>query len=245
MRITVCDDEPLYLTQVADLVRGYLAKKGLDMAVAEFTDPAELLKTEEADGGSQIYLLDILMEGLDGLELGRRIRAYNPDAFLLYLTSSKEFALEAYRVHPASYLLKPVQPERLYEELELCLAALLPPERAACVIAVKTADGLIPLSLACVNAVEYYDHRLVYHLTDGSQVERVSARESFDLQAREFTACAPFVKTASSYFVHLDNVLSISPHGFRMKNGEEFPITKKYIAAKDAFLRHKFGGDQA
>ncbi len=61
----------------------------------------------------------------------------------------------------------------------------------------------------------------------------------------EFTSCGAFVKTARSYFINLDNVLSISPYGFRMKNGEEFPITKKYIAAKESFLRHKFGGGHA
>lgn len=245
MRITICDDEPLYLAQLTDSVAGYLEQKGLDMAVAQFTSPSALLEYEAENGGSQIYLLDIIMEGIDGVELGRQIRAYNPGAFILYLTASKEFALDAYCVHPVSYLLKPVQPERLYEELERCLAELLPPERAVPVIAVKTADGLIPLPLNHVNAVEYYDHRLVYHLTDGSRVERVSARESFDLQAGEFTSCGAFVKTARSYFINLDNVLSISPYGFRMKNGEEFPITKKYIAAKESFLRHKFGGGHA
>lgn len=244
MRITICDDEPLYLAQVSGYVAGYIEKKGLDVAVVEFTSPSALLDYEGENGGSRIYLLDILMEGIDGVELGRRIRSYNPDAFILYLTTSREFALEAYCVHPASYLLKPVQPERLYEELERCLAELLPAERTVPVIAVKTAGGLVPLSLDRVDAVEYYDHRLVYHLTDGGRVERVTSRESFDLQAREFTPYGEFVKTASSYFVNLDNVLSIAPHGFRMKSGEEFPITKKYIAAKEAFLRHKFGGSQ-
>lgn len=244
MRITICDDEPLYMAQVSDHVTGYLEKKSLDMAVVGFTSPNALLEYEAENGGSQIYLLDIIMEGISGVELGRKIRSYNPRAFIIYLTSSKEFALEAYCVHATSYLLKPIQPERLYEELELCLTALLPPERTVPVIAVKTADGLIPISLNQVNAVEYYDHRLVYHLTDGGRVERVTSRESFDLQAREFTSYGKFVKTASSYFVNLDNVLSISPYGFRMKNGDNFPVTKKYIAAKESFLRYKFGGGQ-
>lgn len=245
MRITICDDEPFYMAQVSNYVTGYLEKKGLDMAVEEFTSPNVLLEYEAENGGSQIYLLDIIMEGIDGVELGRRIRSYAPDAFIIYLTSSKEFALEAYDVHAMSYLLKPIQPERLYEELELCLDRLLPPERIIPVITVKTADGLIPLPLNRVNAVEYYDHRLVYHLTDGGRVERVTSRESFDLQAQEFIVHGDFAKTASSYFVNLDNVLAISPYGFRMKNGDEFPITKKYNAAKESFLRHKFGGGQA
>lgn len=242
MRITICDDEPMYTAQISRQVIEYLMTKGLELEVESFDRPEALLEYEEKNGGSQIYLLDILMEAMNGVELGRRIRSYNPEGYLIYLTTSPEFALEAYDVHPASYLLKPLSPERLCRELDRCLSQLLPPERTVEVITVKTAEGLVPLPLDQVDAVEYYDHRLVYHLTDGSRVERVSSRESFDLQAREFTARGEFVKTSSSYFVHLDNVLSVSPYGFRMKSGEEFPITKKYIAAKESFLRYKFGG---
>ena len=73
MRITICDDEPLYLAQLTDSVAGYLEQKGLDMAVAQFTSPSALLEYEAENGGSQIYLLDIIMEGIDGVELGRQI----------------------------------------------------------------------------------------------------------------------------------------------------------------------------
>ena len=40
--------------------------------------------------------------------------------------------------------------------------------------------------------------------------------------------------------VNMENILSASPRSFRMKNGEAFPITRKYAAAKDIFLKYKF-----
>lgn len=240
MRITLCDDEEQQLALISAYISDYTKKENLDIQIKEFLDPRELLDYERGNGGSAVYLLDIVMDAMSGLELARRLREYNKKALIIFLTTAREFSLEAFSVHAFSYLLKPLDKETLFSELDKCFTYCLPVKKAEIVITVKTAEGVIPLRPEQINAVEYFDHRLVYHLQDNRKIEGISSRERFDRQAASIAALEMFVKCASSYFVNMDNILSIVHQCFKMKNGAEFPITRKYAATKDVFLKYKF-----
>ena len=49
-------------------------------------------------GAFDIYILDIIMPGCSGIQLGKDLRRADPDGKILHLTSSAEYALESCRV---------------------------------------------------------------------------------------------------------------------------------------------------
>ena len=68
-----------------------------------------------------LYLLDILMPGVDGLAAAREIRTFDEAAQIVFLTTSPGFAYESYGVRALDYLLKPVDEELLFALLDkLC-----------------------------------------------------------------------------------------------------------------------------
>jgi two-component SAPR family response regulator len=84
--------------------------------VKGFTDAGEALaylRVHPVD----IALLDINMPGTDGITLASRIKQIRPKTSILFLTAYKEYAFDAYAVHPAGYLLKPVSLEKLAAEI--------------------------------------------------------------------------------------------------------------------------------
>lgn len=109
MRISVCDDEEYQLSLIGACMSEYINRKSLDIEVKKFKNPYELLDYEKRNGRSHIYLLDIVMDGMSGLELGRRIREYNERAEIIFLTTASEFSLDAYSVNAFSYLVKPFE----------------------------------------------------------------------------------------------------------------------------------------
>ena len=64
-----------------------------------------------------IALLDINMPQVDGITLAARIKELHPQTAILFLTAYKSYAFDAYAVHPAGYLLKPVSLEKLAAEV--------------------------------------------------------------------------------------------------------------------------------
>ena len=56
----------------------------------------------------QILLMDIYMPEKMGIQAAQEIREMGSGCSIIFLTSSKEYALEAYRVDAVQYLLKPI-----------------------------------------------------------------------------------------------------------------------------------------
>ncbi|MBO4927575.1 MAG: response regulator [Clostridiales bacterium] len=114
MKAICVDDEPLAveytlsqctLLPEIDEVKGFTdAQSALDWLR---THPAELA------------LLDINMPETDGITLAFRIKELFPKIVIIFLTAYKEYAFDAYSVHPAGYLLKPVSQEKLAAEVRL------------------------------------------------------------------------------------------------------------------------------
>ena len=78
----------------------------------------EDLKVRPAD----IALLDIDMPETDGITLAAEMKKICPEIAVLFLTAYKQYAYDAFAVHPNGYLLKPVSQEALAREAELALA---------------------------------------------------------------------------------------------------------------------------
>ena len=110
---TICiDDEPLAveytLTQCARLPEINEIKGFTDAFLA-----LDWLRSHPVD----LAILDINMPEIDGITLAARIKQILPKAAILFLTAYKEYAFDAFSVHPAGYLLKPVSLEKLAAEV--------------------------------------------------------------------------------------------------------------------------------
>jgi two-component system LytT family response regulator len=71
-----------------------------------------LLQKEKID----LLLLDIEMPGMSGLELTRNLGKKRP--VIIFTTVKKEYAVEAFELNVADYLIKPVQPARFIQAIE-------------------------------------------------------------------------------------------------------------------------------
>lgn len=65
-----------------------------------------------------IVFLDIEMPGANGLELSRRIKEFEKPPLIVFTTAHEEFALDAFQVEAADYLLKPISEQRLNQALD-------------------------------------------------------------------------------------------------------------------------------
>ena len=66
-------------------------------------------------GTFDIYLLDVIMPGQNGIELGLSIREFDQGGRIIYLTASSDFAVDSYRAKASDYLLKPLDKSRLFQ----------------------------------------------------------------------------------------------------------------------------------
>ena len=99
-----------------ELLRQYCGEvAGLELT-ASFADPMEALYYAQ-DNPFEVAALDVMMPGMNGVELGKRLRELYPGLVLIFVTASKEFAFDAYELEAAGYLLKPYDAEKAHAAL--------------------------------------------------------------------------------------------------------------------------------
>ncbi len=102
----VCvDDDALMLAQIVSCCRAHR----LLTDVQAFTSSPEALAWLK-DHTVDLALLDVNMPDMNGLELAGEIRRLHPQTAVIFITAFRQYALEAYAVHPSAYLLKPFDP---------------------------------------------------------------------------------------------------------------------------------------
>lgn len=65
-----------------------------------------------------VVFSDIQMPGLSGLDLAVRLRTACPSARVIFVTGYNDYAVDAYRLHAYGYVMKPLNADRVREELE-------------------------------------------------------------------------------------------------------------------------------
>lgn len=236
LQIAICDDEVEELEHTLALTAAYFARRpDVDAHIRHFQSSYDLMECIKDRGRFDLYLLDCIMPVMDGIGLGRFIRQTDPNAALVYLTSSTEFAASSYRVKALDYLLKPVSAEDLEPVLAEAVRRMEREEAEA--LPVKTREGVAAVPPGKLMYVEALNRAYTYHMADGRTVESITLRESFDTALAPLLSDGRFYKAGASFLVNLHYAVKISAEGFAMRDGRLIPLSRgSYPRAKRAYL---------
>jgi len=147
------------------------------------------------------------MPAVSGIDLGVKLRDSGYNGLIIYLTASKDYALDSYKVKAFNYILKPIVPESLYSTLDDAFANLS--VKADKNIIVKTKDGNIRVSTSNILFVELCKRILVYHLADGSAIESIYIRVPFAEANKELLEDKNFVQCGAGNVINLSKITMV------------------------------------
>lgn len=130
-RVLVVDDE----TSLLSLVRSYLEREGFEVRTAQDGETALAVARETSP---DLVVLDLMLPGLDGVEVCRRLRQFS-DAYVIMLTARSEELdkIVGLSVGADDYVTKPFSPRELVARVKAMLrrprhpAGLAPEEAPA------------------------------------------------------------------------------------------------------------------
>lgn len=115
MNILAVDDEKISLE---GLVRS-IEKAEPFAEIHSFQKPLEALEfCKNVCYKFDVAFLDIQMRSMNGVELARQIKLLIPDINLIFATGYAEYREDAFDMHASGYLVKPITPEKVREELD-------------------------------------------------------------------------------------------------------------------------------
>lgn len=211
MYIAICDDQEQECGALQHLLYAWQRERQHPVRVRVFRSPVELLDAAREEPFT-LYLLDVLMPGMDGMAAAREIRQFDAAAALVFLTSTPDFAYESYAVHALSYLLKPITPQALYPKLQ--------PQDG---LTLKAGKVLFRVPFSQLVYVEVNQKHLYFNLTDGSvrEVPGVLRQYEAQLLARE-----EFMRIHRSYIVNMLQVAAFAPTEVRTFSGRSLPVSR-------------------
>lgn len=229
MRVAVVDDNARDRAWLTGELEKLLARRGLEGTVTAFSEGGDFLEAARAERFTLAFL-DVYMEGMDGVETARALRRFDRECLLVLSTSSRDHALEGYRVQAVQYLVKPyglAELEALFAQLE----RLLPrPERY---VELRAGRQAVRVRLEELLWAEHFQHQVRVHTAGGGEV---SSRLTF----REFTELLNgdprFFVCGRGVLVNLDRAADFDGRDFRLEDGTQVPVSRDLSgAARSAF----------
>lgn len=124
-----------------------------------------------------LYLLDVLMPGMTGMDAAREIRSFDAAADIIFLTTSPSFAYESYGVRAAEYLLKPINAKLLYPVLDKLYLRDQKPQDG---LTVKSNGMLVRLPFSQLSYVEVNGKHLFFNMADGTVYEVAASMREYE-----------------------------------------------------------------
>ncbi|MBO1678972.1 LytR/AlgR family response regulator transcription factor [Bittarella massiliensis (ex Durand et al. 2017)] len=236
MKIAICDDDRAQLETLEECLIQYRGERGCEIQWQQYDSSAQLLEEIQAGARYDIYLLDVLMPEVDGIRLGEEIRRTDWEAALVYLTSSRDFALEAYGVSAFQYLLKPVKRQTLFALLDAIRTWRQ--TGSAPRFAFKGKAGITAVYQSEILYVEYRSHILYFHLENGQVAPSLHIRVPFEQAVAALLENEDFLHPHKSYVVNMGWVRQLTSDAFVMSEGSLIPIPRKnFSAVKSSYIR--------
>ena len=232
LKLAICDDEVSCRERLTALVNEYGAARRAELAVSAFSAAAQVPDSGEC---FDIYLLDILMPGLSGMDLAVELRERDETADLIFLTSSPEFALESYTVRALDYLLKPVDREKLFSSLDRAIARRR--ERARDELVLRSDGRLVSVPLGSIEYVEARQEKLIFRLNSGETLETAGALSSLE---ERLLADPRFLKPHRAYLVNMAFIRELTGRELCLSDAfVPVPIARGHFAeVKEAYLAY-------
>ncbi|WP_312650095.1 LytR/AlgR family response regulator transcription factor [Aminipila sp.] len=232
INLAICDDELQELDRANSLLKQYIHEHPLHQINTDFfSSPLELLAYVEANNRFDVLLMDVYMPGILGTDAARELRDMGDTCQIIFLTTSRDHAVDAFSLNAAHYLLKPYSEKDFFTALDKVLDNLTKKEGN---ITVKSTEGISRIELNKLVYCETENHLQRLYLQDGRTIcVRKSSTEIFELLHED----PRFYKCGSTYIFNMDYITEISSQNVVFSTGAKIMmLSRKYTEFKKLYM---------
>lgn len=231
MKIAVCDDEK----EIRELLGEKITRLYPQASLIFFASGEELLAAEEVP---DILLLDIQMDGKNGMEVARELRKNHKDMILIFVTALEEYVFQAFDVGAFHYLVKPFQDKKLENVLEKAVEQYRdrrekkPETVENPYILVHTQGTHRKIFLDTIVYAEVFNRKVLIHTTDG-EIEYYGKLSELERMAGE-----DFFRSHRAYLIHFPYVVKYDASTIYLEKGQVLMAKKNYPEFVKRYLKY-------
>ncbi len=222
LKIAVLDDEQIFYESIKKKIYSFYEKLHLVVSVDCYSSGKALMY--EVDDGKyyDIYLLDIDLPDMSGIDLGRILREKSPYCYIVFLTAYPQYAIEGYSAKAYQYILKDEWEKKLDVTLRNIQKEIQSRMEPSYRITVSTKLEKVPVKDI------YYLYKngknVVFQTRNGESTIRKTLSEVYEeLPEKEF------IYVDRSFIVNIEHVMKLKNKEIYMSNGEIISVSKPQL----------------
>ena len=217
LEITIIENNPNELASLTNSLNLWANENNFHISIYSY-DSGEAYFSSKSSHRSNLFLLDIQLDGMNGVEIAKQLRSNKYEGEIIFLTSFREYVFDGYQVHALNYLLKPIDHAALYACLNEITESL------------KT-DFYVFRYKQDIIQIAYQD--ILTFSSSLHNVDILTPNEHFT----QYTSLSnvinylpkQFVRVHRSYIVNLSHIHKISGNVITLSNRTTVPIGRQYI----------------
>lgn len=209
------------------------ADDSVQMEIEEFASAEEMLTCLKRGAEYDILLADIMMPGMNGMQLGQIVRQKYPDIYLIFLTSYSDFAVKSYAIDAYQYILKDQMQTRLPEVIRKLTCKIIRERREYRWVG-NNLDRrkLFYKDIICICKIKGSKY-IEYMLMEDTCRERITMTQLL----KELNDDR-FILVDRSYAVNVNHIVRVKGNTIYLENNEKIMVSHAHIAkAKEKIAR--------
>ena len=230
MLVALCEDEKHFLNFLKNFVGDILFSLEEESKIDTFENGQELLNCEKF---YDVYILDIRMPGINGLEAAKKIRESYEDAIIIFLTGFAEYVWDCFRSQPFDYILKTKVREKLPDVIMDAYTKLHNGKRD--VFSCSSNGSMYSIPYTDIIYFEYLDRMIYLHMKNGKSITFNGKMKELEERLKRHA----FLRIHSALLINMRFITEISRFNALLMNCQvDLPVSKRrYRKCKEAFAR--------
>jgi DNA-binding LytR/AlgR family response regulator len=240
IHIAVCDEKKEQCQALQTEVQSYFARRNKDVNCTAYTNTFHLLGDMEKSMTFDIILIDVGMKGISGIDVVKEMHQRQWSAEIIFLSEDPDFAVEAFSLHVAYYLIRPYTPQAFEKALDTVMTQMQQYHSHKMIFHL-VGSGIRVEEVNHIVCIESDGHIQSVYLSDGTSLQ---VRQSLASLRYVLDKMAPgqFVSPSKGYLVNQDAIHIIKSDYIECR-GRSIPLVKrKYRQFLHQYLNFVFNG---
>lgn len=147
MNVAICDDERVWSEELGVLLKEYGNARHIDVFTYFFINGTSLIESKKE---FDIIFMDYQMDGLNGIETSRKLRALKSDGIIIFVSAYTNVAIDTFEVKAYRFLAKPIKKDKLFQAIDDYRAEM----ETDNFLVFKTHDGTVRIKVSEIVYVE-------------------------------------------------------------------------------------------
>lgn len=226
LRIAVCENNRWDRKQLETEIREYMDRTRIPYHLECFASGLDFMDHIGRTGSFQLAVISADLEGFNGVETAKELRQYDMACQIIFVSMTDEYAVSAYHVSAASYLLKPVTAGEMGAALESCLRRREEMDYASLVV--KNASGFYNILYRSIRYLESSGHKINIWL-EGQECLQVYGR--LDDYEEAVQNDGRFLRIHKSTLVNMDGIFFMGREEIMLYDKTVLKISRTLSAA--------------